>query len=114
MESKLADYRKLEQDLGLRKSELPKKRVMYFVYMFLEKKSLNDSISASSSSLSSSGALTEGIAVRILKRIRELLHQFETAAKVMGVESLASSFAEAQKLLLEGSNFEDSLYKTED
>lgn len=114
MEKNLIDYRKLEQDLGIHKSELPKKRVMFFVYMFLEKKSISDAISASTTGSNSSNPITEGIAVRILKRVRELLHQFETAAKVMNIESLASSFNEAQNLLLEGSNFESSLYKTEE
>lgn len=109
MESKLSDYRKIEQDLGLRKSELPKKRMMYFLYMFLEKKSLNDAISSTASN-----SFTEGIAVRILKRVRELLHQFESAAKVMKVEALVESFSAAQALLLEGSNFESSLYKIDD
>lgn len=114
MEAKLDNYRKLELELGLHKSELPKKRVMYFVYMFLEKKSLNDAITASTTASSPSNSLTEGIAVRILKRVRELLHQFESAAKVMNIEPLASSFIKAQNLLLEGSNFESSLYKIED
>ena len=94
-------------NLGLPKLELPKKRMMNFVSQFLEKKNISEAIS-------NINGLTDGIAVRILKRLRELLTQFEEAAKLMNVDSLVKSFNDSQILLLQDSNFESSLYKGED
>ncbi|OHT11404.1 ATP-dependent RNA helicase DOB1 [Tritrichomonas foetus] len=107
IETKLAQLKKTILDLGLPKLEIPKKRVMYFMYQFLEKKSITEAIS-------NINGLTDGIAVRILKRVKELLVQFEEASVLMSVTSLVVTFNTARALLLEGANFESSLYKGDD
>lgn len=91
---------------NLPKSEYPKKRLMLFVYQFLTLKSINKSVSLVE-------GLNEGVAVRILKRIRELLVHFESASVTMKVQNLTIKFKEAQDLLNNGCKFDSSLYKTE-
>lgn len=94
------------KELGLPKFPVPKQRLMAFTYTFMEKKSVSEAANAA-------GGLNEGIAVRILKRTRELLAQFETAASLLSVEALVVKFKEAYEAMVDGCNFDSSLYKVE-
>jgi hypothetical protein len=83
---------------------VPRKRLMPFMHTFLERKSL-------SATLEVFDGLGEGIAVRILKRTRELLGQCEEAANLMGVGDLAERFNLGKALLVSGGDFDSSLYR---
>lgn len=91
---------------SLGKLESPKKRLMFFTSKFLEHKSVERAISQME-------GLSAGLAVRVLKRLKEFLVQFQEAAQVMNVPALVDKFKLAQVLLVDGCSFDSSLYKIE-
>jgi superfamily II RNA helicase len=93
-------------ELGMPKLAVPRKRLMPFMYKFLDTKDVHRAVAGID-------GLSEGLAVRILKRVRELLVKFEAAAAIMGVEALKGSFHEALTDFVNGCNFDNSLYTTE-
>lgn len=109
IQSKLSVLNDIIKKNNLAPFETPKKNVMYFVYRYLNTKVLSESAESTIGNCK----LSEGVAVRILKRIRELLHQFEVAATFMGVDELSKKFHNAETYLNESSNFDSSLYQTD-
>ena len=102
----IAPLEEKTKELGLPKMAVPKQRLMGFTYKFMEKKSVTEAVSGFE-------GLSEGIAVRTLKRTRELLAQFQTAATLMSIEALAAKFKTAHEAMVDGCNFDSSLYKAE-
>jgi ATP-dependent RNA helicase DOB1 len=107
MKEKLKGLCQCIDEKGLLKSTAPKKRLMPFVWRFFEKKgNVSETVKLFE-------GMSEGIAVRVLKRIRELLDQLIAAARILGVVDLEKQFSDARKVLTEGSQFDQSLYKSD-
>jgi superfamily II RNA helicase len=105
MKRTLAPFVDAVRSRGLPKPPLPKKRLLLFTYAFLARRSVADAAAIVP-------GLTEGAAVRILKRIRELLARFSASAESMGVSSLSFQFHAAQTLFTDNSTFDNSLFRT--
>ena len=83
---------------------------MGFIVTFIRLNSVTDAVKEIP-------GLSEGMAVRILKRIRELIAMFIEASKLMGSDAsvhLKETFSEAQDILEHGSRLDSSLYRMDD
>ena len=87
----------------------PHKKLMDFTDNYLKTGSV-------AAAIKESPGLSEGMAVRIIKRIREIIVMFADASKCMGpdiAKELGAKFAAAQEALSSGSKMDSSLYKIE-
>ena len=88
----------------------PHDKLMGFVDLFIR----NNSVTAA---VKQTPGLSEGMAVRIIKRIREIISMFNDAAKQIGSDTgnrLNEQFSACEEILANGSKLDSSLYKVEE
>ncbi|EAY12910.1 Helicase conserved C-terminal domain containing protein [Trichomonas vaginalis G3] len=90
------------EDIGL--FTMPHKKLMGFAHTFIS----NGSIT---SAVKETAGISEGMAVRIAKRMHEIIHMLVEAAKLIGTPELVEAFDGAMEVITNITKLDASLYK---